>query len=96
MKRIIKVSGTFAQLGDSVSLAIPDSVDQVALRLYEETKEIAIFVMTDTEPAPNALVVAHLRTFLATDPGAPLPDHFKKYIGAMGFPQEAYIVEISQ
>lgn len=96
MKNIMKVSGNFALLGDEVQLTIPEG-QEAALRLYQKTSEVAIFVVVDNAtPTVNSI-----RRFRAADQNAALPDNFVKYIGVMGLPEvpngplvETHIIEL--
>lgn len=88
--KIHKISGQFSQIGDQVQLAIPADAQELALRLYEETKEIAVFALI-----PSIQANAFTRTFVAIASTDDLPQNFLKYIGAIGFPDEAFVIEIS-
>lgn len=91
-KQIVKSSGNFAALGDIVSLAFQPGAEEVALRLYEEGTQIAIFTVVDDTNT------AQLPTrFFMLSP-TELPANFVKFIGALLFGDplvEAYVVEVT-
>jgi hypothetical protein len=100
--KIEKISAQFADLGSKVSLAVPVNIKEVALRLYQETHEIAIFIQVPepTDLQTSEAMPARNRFFLASPTIGSLPDTFLKFIGAMGFVngsvREAYIIEVAE
>jgi hypothetical protein len=104
--KIEKIGGTFTNVGDVVTLTKPAGAAQVALRLYEKTLEIALFVVTDaqgvvaqSDPQVTPELPRHFAAHLTTDD---LPATFVKYVGALGLPNsdgtftEVYVIETSE
>jgi len=99
--KIEKISGTFTGIGSTVTLTKPANQQQVALRLYQNTLEIAIFVVTNHPGTEELIANMFNRTFMAVAVADDLPASFIKYIGAIGFVQpdhtvlEAHVVEVT-
>jgi hypothetical protein len=99
--KIQKLSGTFAAVGDVVTIMKPANQQQVALRLYQNTLEVAIFLATNSTDMAEQTVHEFQRFFVAVAADADLPPTFMKYIGAIGFVQadhsviEAHVIEVS-
>jgi hypothetical protein len=100
MAKIEKFSGIFQNVGDIVQIQVPPDGEAV-LRLYQLTKEIALFYIV-ADPAAVPPVIPVTRFFQASDANGDLPASFVKYIGAIGLPnpatkqfEEVYVVEVS-
>jgi len=109
---IQKISAQFATPNSKVTLDIPRGVKETALRLFQETSEVAIFVlalspgeletMEASNPTEAATFEGHPRTFQAVLPTDPVPDNFVKYIGVLGIKNETgrfvetYILEVKE
>ena len=92
MQTLQKVSGAFVNLGDTVTLTVPEGSLEAALRLYDNGLEIALWVIVG-DPVP---VASETRTFQLIE-GSSLPANFVKYIGSLlfGGTVDAHVIEVT-